>query len=82
MFLTKLDRWCYKQIGWTPFVFLVLSPLSKVKLWWNRLWIRSDEFHHSLDIDIKAMSYMNAEQQKKYIADLCHRREIAHQRDR
>lgn len=49
-------------------------------LWWYRFWIRKDEFHKSLDMDILAMMEMNKEERKKYLLDLLKRREIAHQR--
>ena len=50
-------------------------------LWWNRLWIRKNEFHQSLDIDFEAMSYMTREQQECYLTELTKRRMIAHERD-
>ena len=50
-------------------------------LWWYRLWIRNDEFHHSLDIDVQAMLTMDREQKERYLDDLSRRRRIAHERD-
>lgn len=50
-------------------------------LWWHRLWIRPDEFHHSLDMDSGAMLEMTMKERIKYVNDLARRREIAHQRD-
>ncbi|MBN2854429.1 hypothetical protein JXK06_02770 [Patescibacteria group bacterium] len=52
-----------------------------ILLYWGRLWVRKDEFHSSLDMDGAAMLEMNEQEQKKYIIDLVHRRNIAHQRD-
>jgi hypothetical protein len=52
-----------------------------IKLYWNRLWFRKDEFHDSLDMDYEAMLSMNEEQRQGYIKDLIKRREIAHERD-
>jgi hypothetical protein len=52
-----------------------------ILLWWHRLYIRKDEFHRSLNMDGAAMLEMNEKERKKYLADLVHRREIAHQRD-
>lgn len=48
---------------------------------WNRLYIRKDEFHKSLDLDLKLMMDLNKEDQKKYLLDLIRRRDIAHRRD-
>lgn len=52
-----------------------------ILLWWNRLWIRKDEFHRSLDMDVSAMLEMKEQEVKEYLADLVRRRDIAHQRD-
>jgi len=52
-----------------------------IKLFWNKLWVRKDEFHSSLDIDPKAISSMNHKEQEKYMNDLVRRRNIAHERD-
>lgn len=49
-------------------------------LWWYRLWIREDEFHQSLSMDVKAIFEMNKEEEKEYREDLMRRRRIAHQR--
>ncbi len=51
-----------------------------VLLWWNRLWIRKDEFHRSLDLDVEAMFEMNKKEQTRYLADITRRREIAHKK--
>jgi len=51
------------------------------KLWWHRLWIRKDEFHESLDINVKAVLTMNKKQKKEYFMDLAKRRQIAHKTD-
>lgn len=49
--------------------------------WWNRLWIRKDEFHRSLIMDDVLMSKMNEIERDKYRVDLIRRRNIAHKRD-
>lgn len=54
---------------------------KRIKLWWCRLWIRKNEFHKSLNMDIEAMIVMNDKEQAAYINDLLRRRETAHQRD-
>ena len=50
-------------------------------LWWYRLWIRKDEFHRSLDMDLLAMLAMNKKRKEWYLEDLSRRRRIAHERD-
>jgi len=54
---------------------------SRIRLFWYRLWIRKDEFHISLDIDIEAMLTMNEEQKDDYLKDLARRRSLAHQKN-
>ena len=54
---------------------------SRLKLFWYRLYIRKDEFHQSLNIDIEAMLSMNKKQQHNYMEDLGRRRNIAHIRE-
>jgi hypothetical protein len=51
------------------------------KLNWNKLWIRKNEFHSSLDMDIKMMMIMNSKEREKYLINLNRRRNIAHNRD-
>ena len=52
-----------------------------IKLFWNRLWIRENEFHKSLNTDIYALMYMNSKQRDKYYTKLAKRRDIAHKQD-
>lgn len=52
-----------------------------ILMWWNRLWIRKNEFHRSFSLDGEAMLEMNKKEREKYILDLVKRRDIAHQRD-
>jgi len=52
-----------------------------IKLQWNRLWVRRDEFHRSLDTDVDAIAGMSSEECKAYFKDLCCRRKIADERD-
>jgi len=54
---------------------------TRIKLFWDRLWIRKDEFHKSLNMDVMAMLDMNEKEQEEYLADLVKRRNIAHDRD-
>lgn len=52
-----------------------------IKLQWNRLWVRKDEFHSSLDMDVDAILGISQKQRDMYIEDLCKRRQIAHEKD-
>jgi len=55
--------------------------LWRLRLWWARLFIRRDEFHSSLSLDIDAYSAMTNEQRNQYMLDLAERRDLAHERD-
>jgi len=80
-------KWCYFFLDlW----FLAKSFLLKIKraiynrgikLQWNRLWIRGDEFHSSLNMDPDAILGVNKEQRDAYMKDLYRRRQIAHRRN-
>jgi len=52
-----------------------------IKLWWDRLWIRKDEFHPSLNFDADAAMEMTPEEFRKYDRDLLRRRTIADRRN-
>ncbi|MEA1936606.1 MAG: hypothetical protein U9N04_00660 [Patescibacteria group bacterium] len=52
-----------------------------ILLFWHRLYIRKDEFHPSLDIDMSAMLEMNEKEKEEYLTDLVRRRKVAHRRD-
>lgn len=54
---------------------------KRLKLWWYQLWIRENEFHRSLNIDIEAVLVMNDHEKDNYMFDLVRRREIAHNRE-
>ncbi len=54
---------------------------KKVLMWWNRLWIRENELHSSLDMDHEAMLEMTEEGCNAYLKDLFKIRSIALQRD-
>ena len=53
----------------------------EIKNKWNKLYIRKDEFHNSLDLDIEVMKCMNKEERDKYIIGLIKRRNIAHEHE-
>jgi len=50
------------------------------KMIWDSLWVRQDEFHSSLDMNVWAMLDMNKEEIKTYNEDLIKRRNVAHKR--
>lgn len=52
-----------------------------IKIQWDRLWVRKDEFHSSLNMDANAMLGMSQKQRSAYTRDLYRRRRIAHERD-
>lgn len=65
--------------GWHFFRRLVWN--RGIKLQWDRLWVRKDEFHRSLYMDGDALLEMSPKQREAYLNDLCKRRQIAHERD-
>lgn len=54
---------------------------KRLLLWWYRLWVRRDEAHSSLSMDVDAMREMSKEESVWYVQDLVRRRNIAHERD-
>jgi len=56
--------------------------LNKIIGWWQRLWVRKDEFHSSLYINVKAVRKMEHEERLNYFKDLQGRRDIAHANDK
>jgi len=52
-----------------------------IKLFWHRLFVRKNEFHSSLDMDIEAIMVMGKKRLEKYRNDIARRRWIAHKRD-
>ena len=53
----------------------------RLKVWWQRLWIRRDEFHHTIDADHDALLHMSDCERRRYWTDISRRRSIAHDRD-
>lgn len=64
-----------------PLVFAKKFVLSRLRLLWSRLYIRKDEFHRSLDLDIDAYATMSKKKRDKYLTDLTRRRSIAHRKE-
>lgn len=57
------------------------DPFWRIRHWWQRLWIRKDEFHPSLNMDVGVMYNMTENEKTEYLNDLVRRRNIAHERD-
>jgi hypothetical protein len=51
-----------------------------ILLWWYRLWIRKDEFHKSLAMDMEAIWDMDDKEMSNYRDDVIRRREIFKER--
>ncbi|HNW96456.1 MAG TPA: hypothetical protein PLQ44_00155 [Candidatus Paceibacterota bacterium] len=51
------------------------------KFFWYSLWIRKDEFHKSLRLDLETILYGSKKFKQKYMKSLNRRRKIAHERD-
>jgi len=54
---------------------------DRLRLFWHRLWIRRDEFHHSLNLDVEIMVRMTEDEKYSYQLDLECRRQMAHEND-
>lgn len=54
---------------------------KNILLRFYKLWIRDDESHISLSMDLKLMCVLNKKERNKYLKDLYRRRDIAHKRD-
>lgn len=76
----------------TPIIKQVNQALNRItyqlsilkyrpKLWWNRLWIRRDEFHPTLDMNHDILVALNKEDRVSYIKDIVRRNRLVHQRD-
>ena len=54
---------------------------TKLKILWYRLWIRKDEFHHSLNTKPDLMMDITRDERQQYMENLLIRRCIAHKKD-
>jgi hypothetical protein len=54
---------------------------TRIRHRWHALWVRKDEFHKSLNLDIDYYSVLSKKDREIYMRDLVRRRELAHQRD-
>ena len=80
LLFTRLYWWHLFEFGWIGQKRRSVWNRG-ILLWWNRFWIRINEFDRSLDIDIDAVREMTPEQHQTYMNDLCKRRKEAHERD-
>lgn len=62
---------------WNPRVPI----LARVRLWWDRLWNRKDEFHRTYNPDSYIMKHMCRCERERYYTDVIRRRMDAHRRD-
>lgn len=51
---------------------------AKIILWWHRFFLRTDEFHKSLDMSGFILGQMCSCERKRYCNDLAKRRDKAH----
>ena len=72
--------WDIFQSTWAP--FRIARRWHGRCLVWKDRWYRGhDEFHPSLDMNVRAMLTMTEDQQEEYLADLCRRRQAQHEAD-
>lgn len=65
----EFDRWACRDF-----------PVLKVRLWWRECWVRKDEFHPSLEVDIELIQGMDPLQLIRHRKDLVRRKIVAHRR--
>lgn len=54
----------------------------RLRHFWRTLWIREDEFHRSLDLDVDYLGLLSEKERVHYFHDLERRREVAHNRSK
>ena len=62
-------------------VRLIRVPFIILKHEWHILYIRKNEFHKSLDMDIEYMDLLSNKGRAEYLANLVVRRKLAHYND-
>jgi hypothetical protein len=86
-----LSRWVQGNLplglAWDLF-WSTWVPFKLCRRLWGRHLVRKDrayrghdEFHPSLDMNIRAMLTMTEDEQEEYLADLCRRRQAQHEAD-
>ena len=79
----KLPLWMAWDIFWStwaPFR-IVRRWYGRCLVWKDRRYRGHDEFHPSLDMNVRAMLTMTEDEQEEYLADLCRRRQGQHEAD-
>jgi hypothetical protein len=85
--MKKISFWRAGYIKLRCFILMLKSKLvylkrriwnARILLWWNRLYLRKDEFHSSLNLDPCAWIVMNGKQRVAYANDLAKKRHRAH----
>ena len=79
----KLPLWMAWDIFWStwaPFR-IVRRWYGRYLVWKDRRYRGHDEFHPSLDMNVRAMLTMTEAEQEEYLADLCRRRQGQHEAD-
>jgi hypothetical protein len=79
----KLPLWMAWEIFWSTW-----APIKFCRRVWGRHLVRKDrsykghdEFHPSLDMNVRAMLTMTEDEKEEYLADLCRRRQGQHEAD-
>ncbi len=75
----RIDLILYKIEQYISYQLNMLK--HRPKLFWDSIWIRSDEFHQSLDLNVFAYMDMNEYDRQQYISNLVKRRNIAHEKE-
>ena len=86
-----LSRWVRGklplELAWDLF-WRTWAPFKLCRRMWGRHLVRKDrayrghdEFHPSLDMNVRAMLTMTEDEQEEYLADLCRRRSAQHEAD-
>jgi hypothetical protein len=70
--------WDILRTTWAPFR-IVRRWHGRYLAWKDRRYRGHDEFHPSLDMNVRAMLTMTEDEQEEYLADLCRRRQGQHE---
>jgi hypothetical protein len=68
-------------LAWLDILLCKHIPYWRVRVWYQQLWMRKDEFHISYDHDIRAIHKMPYRCLDAYRQKVFLRREAAHKRD-
>ena len=73
----------FKIYHWLMSVKRAVAAIAKKAYWWLwfNVWLRGNEFHPSLNLDVEAALKMTPQKRKAYYAELANKRSRAHQMD-